>query len=131
MKRQRHDRNGKNLADIRSGEYEGLPEKLKDPDWEPDFGPTKFHQKAGATVIGARQFLIAYNINLNTRDTRIAKEIAFNIRETGKLKRDDNGEVMREKNGNALRVPGKFKACKAVGWYMEDFGRAQISMKPG
>lgn len=118
----------RNLADVRAGEYEGLPEKLKAPDWKPDFGPTKFNAESGATVIGAREFLIAYNINLNTRETRIAKDIAFTIREKGRLKRDASGKVVRDKNGKALRVPGKFKACKAVGWYMEDFGRAQISI---
>jgi len=118
----------KNLANIRAGEYEGLPEKLKDPEWKPDFGPAEFNEKSGATVIGAREFLIAFNINLNTRDTKIAREIAFTIREKGRLKRDENGKVVRDENGKALRVPGKFKACKAVGWYMEDFGRAQISM---
>jgi len=118
----------KNLANIRAGEYEGLPEKLKDPEWKPDFGPAEFNAKSGATVIGAREFLIAFNVNLNTRDTKIAREIAFTIREKGRLKRDENGKVVRDENGKALRVPGKFKACKAVGWYMEDFGRAQISM---
>lgn len=118
----------RNLADIRAGEYEGLLEKLKNPEWKPDFGPAKFNPMAGATVIGAREFLIAYNINLNTRDIRIAKEIAFTIRETGRLKRDAQGNVVPDENGTALRVPGKFKACKAVGWYMEDFGRAQVSI---
>ncbi len=118
----------KDLANVRAGEYEGLPEKLKDPDWKPDFGPAKFNPKAGATAIGAREFLIAYNINLNTRDVRIAKEIAFTIREKGRHKKDNNGKVIRDENGKTLRVPGKFKACKAVGWYMEDFGRAQVSI---
>ena len=118
----------KDLANIRAGEYEGLPEKLKDPAWKPDFGPAKFNPKAGATAVGAREFLIAYNVNLSTRDVRVAKEIAFTIREKGRLKRDDNGKVIRDKEGKALRIPGKFKACKAVGWYMEDFGRAQVSI---
>ncbi|RKY75518.1 glutamate formimidoyltransferase, partial [candidate division KSB1 bacterium] len=117
-----------NLANIRAGEYEGLPEKLKDPKWKPDFGPAEFNAKAGATVIGAREFLIAYNINLNTRDTKVAKEIAFTIREKGRLKRDANGKIVKDEKGKKLRVPGKFKHCKAVGWYMEDFGRAQVSM---
>ncbi len=117
-----------NLADVRSGEYEGLTEKLKDPEWKPDFGPAEFNARAGATVIGAREFLIAYNINLNTRDVKIAKDIAFTIREKGRLRRDKDGKVVRDKDGTALRVPGKFQACKAVGWYMEDFGRAQISI---
>jgi len=118
----------KDLANVRAGEYEGLSEKLKDPDWKPDFGPSEFNSKAGATAIGAREFLIAYNVNLSTRDVRIAKEIAFTIREKGRLKRDNNGKVVRDENGKALRIPGKFKACKAVGWYMEDFGRAQVSI---
>jgi len=117
-----------NLATVRAGEYEGLPEKLKDPNWKPDFGPAKFNAQSGATAISAREFLIAYNINLNTRDVKIAKEIAFTIREKGRLKRDKDRKVIRDENGIALRVPGKFKHCKAVGWYMEDFGRAQISM---
>ena len=117
-----------NLADVRSGEYEGLPSKLKDPEWKPDFGPSKFNRQAGATVIGAREFLIAYNINLNTRDRKIAREIAFTIREKGRLKRDGEGKVVRDKEGTALRVPGLFKDIKSVGWYMEDFGRAQISI---
>ena len=118
----------RNLATIRSGEYEGLPDKLKDPEWKPDFGPARFNEKAGATVIGAREFLIAYNVNLNTRDTKVAREIAFTIREKGRLKRDSEGKVVRDDKGKALRVPGIFKACKAVGWYMEDFGRAQVSI---
>jgi glutamate formiminotransferase/formiminotetrahydrofolate cyclodeaminase len=118
----------RNLANIRAGEYEGLPDKLKDPEWKPDFGPARFNAKAGATVIGAREFLIAYNVNLNTRDTKIAREIAFTIREKGRLKRDEGGQIVRDDSGKALSEPGIFKACKAVGWYMEDFGRAQVSI---
>ena len=118
----------RNLADVRAGEYEGLPDKLKDTEWKPDFGPAKFNPQTGATVIGAREFLIAYNINLNTRDTKLAKEIAFTIREKGRVKRDKNRKIVRDENGKALRVPGKFKEIKSVGWYMEDFGRAQISI---
>jgi glutamate formiminotransferase/formiminotetrahydrofolate cyclodeaminase len=118
----------KNLATVRAGEYEGLADKLKDPKWKPDFGRAEFKPGAGATVMGAREFLIAYNINLNTRDTKIAKEIAFAIREKGRLKRDSNRKIVRDENGKALREPGMFKECKAVGWYMEDFGRAQISI---
>jgi glutamate formiminotransferase/formiminotetrahydrofolate cyclodeaminase len=117
-----------NLANIRSGEYEGLKEKLEDPAWKPDFGPAEFNPGAGATVIGAREFLIAYNVNLNTRDTKVAREIAFSIREKGRLKRDGAGKIVRDENGKALRNPGIFKECKAVGWYMEDFGRAQVSI---
>jgi len=118
----------RNLANIRAGEYEGLPEKLKRPEWKPDFGPARFNAKAGATVIGAREFLIAYNVNLNTRDTKTAREIAFAIREKGRLKRDADGQVVRDDKGKALHEHGIFKACKAVGWYMEDFGRAQVSI---
>ena len=118
----------RNLANVRAGEYERLPEKLEDPEWKPDFGPALFNAKAGATVIGAREFLIAYNVNLNTRDTKIAREIAFTIREKGRLKRDAEGKVVRDDKGKALRDQGTFKACKAVGWYMEDFGRAQVSI---
>jgi len=118
----------RNLATVRAGEYEGLPEKLKEPEWKPDFGPAEFNSRTGATIIGAREFLIAYNVNLNTRDRVIARDIAFAIREKGRLKRDKEGKVVRDDNGKALRTPGIFKECKAVGWYMEDFGRAQISI---
>jgi glutamate formiminotransferase / formiminotetrahydrofolate cyclodeaminase len=118
----------KNLADIRSGEYEGLSAKIADPEWKPDFGPAEFNPRSGATVIGAREFLIAYNVNLNTRDKRIANEIAASIRETGRPKKDNDGNILRDAAGEALRIPGKFSACKAVGWYMPDFGRAQISI---
>ena len=118
----------KNLANVRAGEYEGLADRFAKPEWKPDFGPAGFNSRAGATAVGAREFLIAYNVNLNTRDTALAKEIAFTIREKGRLKRDENRKVVRDENGTALRVPGKFKECKAVGWYMEDFGRAQISI---
>jgi len=117
-----------NLADVRAGEYEALPEKLKKPEWKPDYGPAEFNATAGATSISAREFLIAYNINLNTRDVAIAKDIAFTIREKGRLKRDEKGKIVKDADGNKLRVPGLFQNCKAVGWYMDDFGRAQISM---
>lgn len=118
----------RNLATIREGEYEGLPEKLKDPEWAPDYGKPEFNPKAGATVIGAREFLIAYNINLNTRDRRLAHQIAMNLRERGRAKRDAEGKIVRDENGKAIMVPGKFKAVKAVGWYIEDYGIAQISI---
>jgi len=118
----------KNLATVRAGEYEGLQEKLQDKNWKPDFGPAEFNAKSGATAIGAREFLIAYNVNLNTRDVTVAKEIAFTIREKGRLKRDKDRKVIRDKNGVGLRETGKFNNCKAVGWYMEDFGRAQVSI---
>ncbi|NOR52911.1 MAG: glutamate formimidoyltransferase [Candidatus Aminicenantes bacterium] len=118
----------KNLATIRKGEYEGLPEKLKDPEWVPDYGKPVFNPKTGATVIGAREFLIAYNINLNTRDRRLAHEIALNIREAGRAKRDKEGKIIRNAKGKAIKIPGKFKEVKAVGWHIEDYGIAQISI---
>jgi glutamate formiminotransferase/formiminotetrahydrofolate cyclodeaminase len=118
----------RNLANIRAGEYEGLPEKLKDPDWAPDYGAAIFNRKAGATVIGAREFLIAYNINLNTRDRRLAHEIALQLRESGRAKRDGEGNIIRDEEGKAVMIPGRFKYLKAVGWYIEDYGVAQISI---
>jgi len=118
----------KNLADIRQGEYEGLEEKLKDPSWSPDCGQPVFNPKSGATVIGAREFLIAYNINLNTNDRSLAHHIALNIREKGRAKRDAEGTIIRDQEGKAINVPGKFKEVKAVGWYIEDYGIAQISI---
>jgi len=110
----------RSLADIRKGEYEALPEKLKDPAWAPDFGPARLHREAGATVIGAREFLIAYNVNLNTRDKKLANAVAQTIREAGKTK--------RAADGTTTTVPGRFKECRAVGWYIEEFGRAQVSI---
>jgi len=118
----------KNLANIRTGEYEGLPEKLKDPEWAPDYGKPVFNPKAGATVIGAREFLIAYNINLNTRDRRLAHKIALTLRERGRAKRDKDGNIVRDAEGKAIKIPGKFKDVKAVGWYIEDYEIAQISI---
>lgn len=117
-----------NLADIRKGEYEGLAEKLAKPEWKPDFGPAELNEKAGATVIGARRFLIAYNVNLNTRDRKLAHEIALNIREGGRRKRDSNGKALRDQNGKFLMQPGTLKAVKAVGWYIEEYAQAQVSM---
>ncbi|MDD3181024.1 MAG: glutamate formimidoyltransferase [Opitutaceae bacterium] len=110
----------RNLAEVRSGEYEGLAGRLKDPNWKPDYGPSSFNAKTGATVVGARDFLIAYNVNLNTKDRNLAHEIALNIRETGRTKKD--------KRGNAIKVPGKCQALKAVGWYLEQYGQAQVSI---
>jgi len=118
----------RNLAAIRAGEYEGLPEKLKDPAWAPDCGEPLFNAKAGATVIGAREFLIAYNINLNTRDRRLANEIALDIRESGRSMRDGDGNILRDEAGLAIKVPGKFTHLKAVGWFIEDYGIAQLSI---
>ena len=118
----------KNLASIRAGEYEGLADKLKDPDWQPDYGPAVFNPRTGATVIGAREFLIAYNINLNTRDRKIAQEIASYLRESGRPKKDRNGNIVYDKKGQPVKVPGKFRAVKAVGWYIDEYGLAQISI---
>ena len=118
----------RNLAAIRTGEYEGLPEKLKDPRWAPDFGPPVFNPRSGATVIGAREFLIAYNINLNTRDRKLAHDIALSLRESGRAKRDKAGNIIKDARGNNVKVPGRFKEVKAVGWYIEDYGVAQISV---
>jgi glutamate formiminotransferase/formiminotetrahydrofolate cyclodeaminase len=117
-----------NLATIRAGEYEGLPEKLKDPDWAPDYGEPVFNARSGATVIGAREFLIAYNINLNTRDRRLAHEIALSLRESGRAKRDENGSIVKDESGKTVNLPGRFKHVKAVGWYIEDYGIAQVSI---
>jgi glutamate formiminotransferase/formiminotetrahydrofolate cyclodeaminase len=118
----------RNLANIRTGEYEGLAEKLKDPQWAPDFGGPAFNPTAGATVIGAREFLIAYNINLNTRDRRLAHEIALNLRESGRARRDAEGRIIRDARGKTVTLPGRFPQVKAVGWYIEDYGIAQISI---
>ena len=117
-----------NLAAVRAGEYEGLPEKLKDPYWKPDFGKAEFNPKSGATAIGARQFLIAYNVNLNTRDRKLATDIALDIREAGRAKRDIEGKIIRDEDGKAVKVPGLLKACKAVGWEIEEYGKAQVSI---
>ncbi|MFQ6676008.1 MAG: glutamate formimidoyltransferase [Fidelibacterota bacterium] len=118
----------KNLANIRQGEYEGLREKLQDPEWRPDFGEPVFNARSGATVMGARQFLIAYNVNLNTRDRKMASDIALDIREQGRAKRDSEGKIVRDSQGNIIRVPGRLKECKAVGWVIEEYGKAQVSI---
>ncbi len=118
----------RNLADIRAGEYEGLAEKLKDAHWKPDFGSTKLNARAGATVIGARKFLIAYNVNLNTRDKKKASDIALAIREQGRKKRDAHGQFIRDMNGDFVFDPGTLKACKAVGWFIDEYNRAQVSI---
>ncbi len=118
-----------NLANIRAGEYEGLSEKLKDPHWKPDFGPAVFNAKSGATVMGARKFLIAYNVNLNTRDTKKATDIALEIREAGRNARDpETNKFIRDENGTPIMRPGTLKAVKAVGWYIDEYNMAQISM---
>ena len=123
----------KNLANCRSGEYEGLANKLTDPNWKPDFGPAAFNAtiaRTGATAISARDFLIAYNVNLNTTSTRRANAIAFDIREAGRAKREGNpitGKKVVDANGEPVRIPGKLKAVKGIGWYIEEYGIAQIS----
>jgi len=120
-----------NLATIRAGEYEGLQKKLEDPKWKPDYGPAVFNPKTGATVIGARDFLIAYNVNLNTTSVRRANTVAFDIREKGRVKRQGNklsGKILRNKSGEPLRTKGKCKSVKAIGWYIDEYGIAQISM---
>lgn len=120
-----------NLATVRSGEYEGLQEKLKDPSWKPDYGPAKFNARAGATAIGARDFLIAYNVNLNTTSVRRANAVAFDVREKGRVKRAGHpitGKIIRDAEGNPERLPGSCKSVKAIGWFIEEYGIAQISM---
>ncbi|MBS2007210.1 MAG: glutamate formimidoyltransferase [Cyanobacteria bacterium SZAS TMP-1] len=118
----------RSLADIRQGEYEALPEKMKDANFKPDFGPAKFNPESGATVIGARPFLIAYNVNLNTKSKKLANEIALNIREAGRARRNAKGEIEKDENGKSIMVPGKLKEVRAVGWYVDEYKRAQVSI---
>ncbi len=118
----------RNLATIRAGEHEGLARKLADPDWQPDFGPTDGDLSAGATVIGARPFLIAFNVNLNTTETRRAMKVAALIREKGILRRDERNEIVRDAAGKGVRDPGMFKSVKAIGWYIEEYDRCQVSI---
>ena len=118
----------RNLADIRAGEYEGLEEKLRDPAWRPDFGPARFVARSGACVIGARKFLVAFNINLNTRDKRLATRVALDVREKGRLRRDENGQPIVDAQGQPVWDPGLLRSVKAVGWEIPEFGCAQISM---
>lgn len=121
----------KNLANCRAGEYEGLPEKLVKPEWKPDFGPASFNAKSGATAVGARDFLVAYNINLNTTSTRRANAVAFDIREKGRPMREGNpitGKIVKDEKGNDVYIPGSLKECKAIGWFIEEYGVAQISI---
>jgi glutamate formiminotransferase / formiminotetrahydrofolate cyclodeaminase len=121
----------RNLATVRSGEYEGLKEKLNDQRWAPDFGPAKFVPQTGSLAVGARDFLVAYNINLNTTSTRRANAIAFDVRERGRAQREGNpltGKIVKDKDGNSVMIPGSLKSVKAIGWYIEEYGVAQISM---
>ncbi len=117
----------RNLATVRAGQYEGLRQKLADPAWKPDAGPTTFNARSGATAISARDFLVAYNVNLNTTSTRRANAIAFDVREAGRVLTRD-GVVQRDAQGEAIRVPGALKAVKGIGWYIEEYGICQISM---
>ena len=116
-----------NLSVIRAGEYEGFFKKIKQPEWKPDFGPAEFDAKRGATVIGASDFLVAYNVNLNTTSTRRANAIAFDVREAGRVKKEGNKTVTDE-NGKPVNIPGSLKSVKAIGWFIEEYGIAQISM---
>ena len=123
----------RNLANCRQGEYEGLSKKLENKNWKPDYGPNIFNksvEKSGATAISARDFLVAYNINLNTTSTRRANAVAFDIREAGRIKREGgnlNGKIIKDSNGNPIKEPGFFKSVKGIGWYIEEYGIAQIS----
>jgi glutamate formiminotransferase/formiminotetrahydrofolate cyclodeaminase len=121
-------RERKSLADIRVGEYEAWPDKVGKPEWKPDYGPDEFLPRTGAVVIGARQFLIAYNVNINTRDKELAHQIALDIRETGRFKRDAEGKFVRDADGNKVREPGLLQECRAVGWMIEEYGQAQVSI---
>lgn len=125
------DKSRNNLSIIRAGEYEGFSKKIKLPGWKPDFGPAEFDAKRGATVIGARDFLVAYNINLNTTSVRRANAIAFDVREAGRVKRTGNqltGKKVTDESGKPDSIPGSLKSVKAIGWYIEEYGIAQISM---
>lgn len=123
-----------NLASCRAGEYEGLAKKFTNPEWKPDFGPAEFNDKvaiSGCSAIGARDFLVAINYNLNTTSTRRANAIAYDVREKGRKKREGNpitGKACKDENGNEIWIPGTLKGCKAIGWYIEEYGIAQVSM---
>lgn len=125
------DKKRSNLSVIRNGEYEGFFKKIKLPEWKPDFGPAQMDEKRGATVIGARDFLVAYNINLNTTSTRRANSVAFDVREAGRVVREGNpltGKIVLNPDGTPKSIPGTLKSVKAIGWYIEEYGVCQISM---
>jgi len=125
-----NDKARSNLAVIRAGEYEGFAEKIKNPEWKPDFGPAKI-DKPGATVIGAREFLVAYNVNLNTKSVRRANSVAFDVREQGRFKTEDgtpSGKKVLDPKGEPVRIPGMLKHVKAIGWFVKEYGIAQVSM---
>ena len=120
-----------NLSIIRAGEYEGFFEKIKQPQWKPDFGPAVFSEKSGGTVIGVRDFLVAYNVNLNTKSVRRANSVAFDVREQGRFKTDDGtptGKKVLDEKGEPIRVPGMLKHVKGIGWFVEEYEIAQVSM---
>lgn len=120
-----------NLANCRSGEYEAMAEKLRQPEWCPDYGPAKLNEKSGVTAVGARDFLVAYNINLNTTSTRRANAVAFDIREKGRVKREGHpltGKIVKDEKGDPVHIPGSLKAVKGIGWYIEEYGIAQLSL---
>lgn len=121
----------RSLANCRAGEYEGLKEKLQKPEWKPDFGPDVLNERSGATAVGARNFLIAYNVNLNTTSVRRANSIAFDVREAGRVVREGDpvtGKIVNDENGEPLRIPGTLKKVRAIGWFIKEYGVAQISM---
>jgi len=125
------DRSRSNLSVIRGGEYEGFFEKIRQPEWKPDFGPDVFSEKSGATVIGVRDFLVAYNVNLNTKSVRRANSVAFDVREQGRVKTEDgtpSGKPVLDANGEPIRTPGMLKHVKAIGWFVKEYGIAQVSM---
>ena len=125
------DKSRSNLSIIRAGEYEGFFEKIKQSEWKPDFGPAVFNEKSGATVIGVRDFLVAYNVNLNTKSVRRATSVAFDVREQGRVKTEDgtpSGKPILDSNGEAVRIPGMLKHVKAIGWFVKEYGIAQVSI---
>jgi glutamate formiminotransferase/formiminotetrahydrofolate cyclodeaminase len=125
------DKSRENLAVIRAGEYEGFFKKIKQPEWKPDFGPAVFSEKSGGTVIGVRDFLIAYNVNLNTKSARRANAVAFDVREQGRVKTEDgtpSGRPVLDANGEPVRIPGMLKHVKGIGWFVKEYGIAQVSM---
>ncbi len=125
------DQSRSNLSVIRGGEYEGFFEKIRQPEWKPDFGPDVFSEKSGATVIGVRDFLVAYNVNLNTKSVRRANSVAFDVREQGRVQTEDgtpSGKPLMDANGEPIRIPGMLKHVKAIGWFVKEYGIAQVSM---